>query len=382
MTTADPIALTTRNADLTDLHRLLEDQRAHRFDVVLGNDQIRAADGHLQIIGTPPALTPEGVTSTSGQLYLPTQVCDQGLATKLGIPQAYLRRLREERPQLYDANINGWLDGADRRYLLRTLIGGGGEHGIARAFLSPSYKIIDNLDVLMAALDGVRQAGLPVDIDGCDLTERRMYVRVVCKQVSALAPDLLRDYRSPYSGESGADCPVVFSGFVISNSETGCGAYSITPRLVVQVCGNGMTIDADALRHVHLGGQMAEGVVRWSSDTEHKNLELITAQARDAVATFLDVDYVRAKLAELTQLARTEIGDPAKAIEVIAKKLTFTDAQQADILNHFIRGGDLSAGGVMHAVTSVAQLQSTGDLAHEMESSALRALQLAAGTTR
>jgi hypothetical protein len=34
----------------------------------------------------------------------------------------------------------------------------------------------------MAALDGVRQAGYPVEIDGCDLTERRMYVRVVCEQ--------------------------------------------------------------------------------------------------------------------------------------------------------------------------------------------------------
>jgi hypothetical protein len=30
--------------------------------------------------------------------YLPTGVCDQGSAGKLGIPVAYLRRLREQRP--------------------------------------------------------------------------------------------------------------------------------------------------------------------------------------------------------------------------------------------------------------------------------------------
>ncbi|MEU7912281.1 hypothetical protein [Microbispora bryophytorum] len=32
----------------------------------------------------------------------------------------------------------------------------------------------------------------------------------------------------------------MFAGFVISNSETGCGAFTITPRLLVQVCRNGM----------------------------------------------------------------------------------------------------------------------------------------------
>jgi len=47
-------------------------------------------------------------------------------------------------------------------------------------------------------------------------------------------------------------------------------------------------------------------------------------------------------------------------------------------LEHFIRGGDLTAGGVMHAVTSAAQIQDDADTAHEMESSALRALDLAA----
>jgi hypothetical protein len=45
----------------------------------------------------------------------------------------------------------------------------------------------------------------------------------------------------------------VFAGFVISNSETGCGAFTLTPRLIVQVCRNGMTIIKDAIRAVHLG---------------------------------------------------------------------------------------------------------------------------------
>ena len=48
--------------------------------------------------------------------------------------------------------------------------------------------------------------------------------------------------------------PIVFAGFVISNSETGGGAFSVTPRLVVKVCNNGLTITADALRAIKATG--------------------------------------------------------------------------------------------------------------------------------
>ncbi len=374
--TVSPLTLTTRNARLEDLVDLLRHQQAHKVDVVVHSDQIRATGTRLQLIGTPPLLTPTGVTTTAG-LYLPTTVCDQGVADKLRIPPQYLRRLRTERPALYDANVNGWLEDLDRRFLLRALHPGGDE-GVARAFLSDSYRILDNLDVLMAALDGVRQSGAQVQIDGCDLTERRMYVRVVCEQIRALAPDLLGEYRSPFTGASGADNPVVFAGFVISNSETGCGAFSIVPRLLVQVCRNGLTIPVDALRHIHLGGRMDEGVVRWSDDTRRKNLDLVAAQARDAVTTFLDLGYVRAKLQELTGLARTPLADPSRTIELVAKRLAFGEEQQEQILAHFIRGADLRAGGVMHAVTSVAQTLPNADVAADMEGQAVRALQLAA----
>ncbi|MER7363497.1 DUF932 domain-containing protein [Nonomuraea wenchangensis] len=375
--TVSPLTLTTRNGRLEDLVDLLRHQQAHKVDVVVHSDQIRATGTRLQLIGTPPLLTPTGVTTTAG-LYLPTSVCDQGVADKLRIPPQYLRRLRTERPALYDANVNGWLEELDRRFLLRALHPGGDGEGVARAFLSDSYRILDNLDVLMAALDGVRQSGAQVQIEGCDLTERRMYVRVVCEQIRALAPDLLGEYRSPFTGASGADNPVVFAGFVISNSETGCGAFSIVPRLLVQVCRNGLTIPVDALRHIHLGGRMGEGVVRWSDDTRRKNLDLVAAQARDAVTTFLDLGYVRAKVQELTGLARTPLADPSRAIELVAKRLAFGEEQQEQILAHFIRGADLSAGGVMHAVTSVAQTLPNADVAADMEGQAVRALQLAA----
>ena len=162
---------------------------------------------------------------------------------------------------------------------------------------------------------------------------------------------------------------MVFAGFVITNSETGCGAFTLTPRLVVQVCRNGMTITRDAMRAVHLGERLDEGVVTWSGNTLDKTLALITAKTTDAVTTFLDPGYVqRAVRAIESATPGTRSPTRRRRSARCRQRLRFTDAQQADILAHFIRGGDVTAGGVLHAVTSAAQTQDDADTAHEMES--------------
>jgi hypothetical protein len=48
------------------------------------------------------------------------------------------------------------------------------------------------------------------------------------------------------------------------------------------------------------------------------------------------------------------------------------------ILAHLIRGGQLTARGVMQAVTSVAQTLDDADTAHDLEAHAFRAMDLAA----
>ena len=369
------LALTARNATIEDLVALLRGQQARKVDVVAPASAIRAEGGCLVLDGTVPVLGEDGVTMTAGR-YRPADVCDAGIADKLGIPAAYLKRMRASRPALFDANVNGWLDGDPRSFFIRCLRGGGGQTGIARAWLSDGYKTIDHLDTLMAAFDGIRASGQDVTIDSCDLTDRRMYVRVRCEAVQVLAPALLAGYRSPFTGAAGADNPVVFAGFVLANSETGCGACTVTPRLIAQVCANGMTITRDAMRVIHLGERMDEGV-RWSGDTLDRQLALVTAKARDAVAAFLSPRYAERIVRDLEKKAGHPVTDAAKTVEVISGRLRYTEAQQAAVLDHFIRGGDLTAGGIMHAVTSAAQLQDDGDAAWDLENTALEALSLA-----
>ena len=399
----------TRNATLADMVTILRNQRARRLDVVAPASAIHAYDGSLVIDHTVSQLGADGVTSAAGT-YRPTAVADEGIADKLGISLAYLRRLRASRPDLWDANVNGWLHGDhlagypadDRRFLVRLFQADGDGLGVARAFLSDSYKVIDNLDALMATLDGIRQAGTEVVFDGLDLTERRLYARVVAPSIRALAPALLSGYRSPFGGWTyvpgggwtpeqaraaaaregrgyapGAE-PVLFAGFVISNSEVGDGAWSITPRIVAEICGNGLQIIADVTRAIHLGTRQTEGVVRHSADTMDKELALITARARDAVATFLSTSYLTGKITAMERQARVPVTHPDQTVRQVAKAAKFSDETADAILGHFIRGGQLTAGGVMQAVTSVAQTLDDAEAAHELEAQALRALDLAA----
>jgi hypothetical protein len=369
--------LTARHATLADLVEVLRGQHAAKLDVVTAARNLHAADGRLHVAGAAHELTLDGVTRTDARL-LPTTAADNQIAKKLDIPPPYLRRVRENHLGLYDANVNGWLaHDPQRRFLVRGLASEG-ETGVMRALLSDQFRIVDNLDVLMSALDGIRQAGAQVDITSADLTETRMYVKVRSSEIAEYAPDLLANYTSPFSGARGADNPLVWAGFVISNSETGNGSFKISPQLTVEICNNGMTLTEHVLKEVHLGGRLPEGQIRWSEDTARVALDLVIKQARDAVATFLDREFVKARIAEITAAAGVEVTTPTETLEHVGKALRFTGEQQDTILNHFISGGDRTAGGVLHAVTSAAQLITNADAAYEMEAQGLRAMSLAA----
>lgn len=372
-------ATLVRNANLADLVTALRSQQPRKIDIVAPVAALSAVGGELVIAGADAQLTADGVTAVDG-LYRPTLIADEGIAAKLDIPPGYLARMRALDVDLYDQNVNGWLrhaNYASKQYLVRGFTSEDGPR-IARAFLSDSYKAIDNLDVLMTVLEGIGQAGVEVNISQADLTDRRMYVKVTAPQVSALAPTLLKDYRSPFTGNRGADNPLVFAGFVISNSEVGQGAFQIVPMIEVQVCKNGMTIKKEAIRAQHLGGKLEAGEITWGDDTQAKNLELIGLKTRDAVKTILDAGWLERHVAAIEAKATVEVTKPEETIKTVVSKLRYTEAQSDDILRMFIKGGDITAGGVMQAVTASAQNQHDADVAAAMESDALEVLALAA----
>jgi hypothetical protein len=433
----DTITTETRNADLTDVLAILQEQRARRLDVVVRHPMIDAHGGRLLVRAGESTqwMTDEGVTSAAG-LYLPTAVGDEGLAKLLGIDGGYLKKLRGlGRTDLWDVNVGGMLHGAvseeaftwdeaagervppfapyDNAILLRLLKGDDSVDGVLRAALSPRYKIIDNLDVLLAVMDGLRKAGVEAVPDVSDLTDRRMHVRFSVPGIAAYAENLLAGYRSPFDGPGGVERagnggrpgmklevghfgagaealarglaaakregkdyppgqePIVFAGLKVTNSDVGEGARSIAPEIVVQICGNRLTLTAAADRAVHLGSQKDEGVIEWSAETMEKELALITAQAADAVQTFLTPEWFFGKVAEIEALAGAPVARPEQVIKDVSKAALFTKAEEADILAHFLRGGAYTAGGVANAVTSVSQTLVSADRAAELDAKAM-----------
>lgn len=378
ITDQNAVSLTTRNADLSSMVELLRTQQAAKTDHVVAASALAALGGQMLVHGAGVELSMDGVTT--GDLTLtPTRTADSGIADKLGIPAAYLRRTREQNIDLYDANVNGWLTHRpERRFLVRGLADGDGRHGVMRALLSDRYRPIENLDVLMTCLDGIREAGHPVDIVSADLSESRMYVKIRSTAVAAMAPALLTRYTSPFSGDRGTDNPTVFAGFVLTNSETGQGKFRLIPQLTVQICNNGMTLTRHAIDEVHAGGRLEHGQIDWSSDTQAASLALAKNMTRDAVGKFLDPRWVAERIAEIEADAGVEVTRPQQTIEHVSKKLRFSTAAQDSILTHFIRGGAPTSGGVLHAVTAAAQTITDVDEAYEVESRGIEALQHAA----
>ena len=396
------ITTTTRNATLADLVSLLREQQSQKLDIVAPATKIGARGGMLVVKGAEAQITDDGVTQVDGT-YRPTEVFDEGMADKLNIPVRYLRRLRDERPDLYDANVNGWLHGrtvikggerdviapADSRSFLVRLFSDGNGGGVARAMLSDRYDIMDNLDAATAMLSGLKEAGIHVEIPICDLTDRRMRIRVIAPQVRALAPTLLDGYRSPFAsgvaranGSSGLDHlaatmgrdPIVFAGFELRNSEVGNGAFSIVPVITALICTNGMTITKEAVREGHTGARMDHGQIEWGADTVRTNVELIAKQTRDAVQAFLSEGFLNRQVLAIEEQAGKPVATPAETITKLGKNLKFDEATIGGVLDHFIRGGQMTAGGVVNAITSYAQTVPSGDKAAEIEDRALEAL--------
>lgn len=382
---------------LGDLRADLQHKQALKQDAVIPAGSLVSVDGNLLIRGQDVIVTDAGVTDINGA-YRMTDTFLQGLAAKLNIPIKYLRRMHNERPDLFDGNVNGWLIGSRiqrkvdgttvqdypgdaRSFLVRLYLDEDGGVGTARSLQSDRYRVTHYIDTVMALLDGLTRAGLSgqVEVQG-QVTEQRMHLLVKAPQITELAPELLAGYRSPfsprYSGDNGDTPPIVSAGLYISDSEVGQGKLSVTPRLEVEACSNGMLLTHDAIASVHLGGRLDEGIINWSDETERTNLELLSSKTRDAVATFLNVEYMRTALAALTEQASRPISEPAAAIQAVSKKLSYTEEQQAGIMQAFLLGGQATAGGVAQAMTAYAQTVEDFDVRMEIEAAAIGAMAL------
>jgi len=377
-------ANTYRNVTLDQLADQLSYRAERSKDYVVPASKLHANGGRIEIAGHAEVNPSPTMLGTMGQrLSIPTKYIKTVHARATETPEDNDDRGRQVAAhyrRAFDEMVNASLADTDRKFMVRTYESGKGtDYG--RAMLSDKFKTIDNWDVIAAMISGVEQAGVDVEVEGCDLDDRNMRLRLSCPQVYVMAEEFLKGYRNPFdpshTGYNQGEEPIIFAGFEMRNSETGFGAYSTQPRFKIKICQNGLVITEDVMREVHVGTRQAEGQVTWSDDTRKTVVELIGKQTRDAVTHFLNVEYLQASVDKLTALAGGQVDDVEGTIQVVAKQYSFTDEERAGILNRFIKGGQLTSGGVANAITAHAQDVEDPERAAELEAVAVPAMRTA-----
>src|SRR5207245_3093666 len=105
-----------------------------------------------------------------------------------------------------------------------------------------------------------------------------------------------------------------------------------------------------------------------SDETKAAEDKALTLKVRDVLAAALDETLFQSWLARLQNATEQKLeGNPAKAVEVLGNKLSFTQDEEASILRHIIEGGDLSRYGVINAITRTGADAQSYDRATELE---------------
>lgn len=278
------------------------------------------------------------------------------IGTKLEIPSRYYDRMLAEEPQLLADNINTWLKKKPTKRMVRTM------DGTARAFLSDRYNRIDNHDIAQAVLPIIANMQ-GAKVESCEITDKRMYLKVLNPRVQTEIT----------KGD------IVQSGILISNSETGHGAVSVMPLVYRLVCSNGMIAADSGQRKFHSGRQNEAG-----SDYEIYRSE--TLKADDTAFIMKLQDIVRAtadsiqfeKIVTVMKTGTTAkiTGNVPEVVELAAKTYQFTQNETQNVLDHLIRGADLSLYGLANAVTRHAQDVDSYDRSTELEMTAWQMLNM------
>lgn len=284
--------------------------------------------------------------------YTVTDHAHDQIGGHLGIHAKLYDRLLGNHPDLLANLANGLFSREPTEQMIRTM------DGKARAFLSNKYRPRDNWDLLDKAILPALEAhpGL-VEFKRCDLTDTKLYVKIV-----------LPEFERPITPNVG---DVIRGGLIVQNSEVGAGALVIAPYTDELACRNGMVHTRLGQRRIHVGKRIdasEEAFEFYSDETVRLDDEAFFAKCRDTVRAVLNETVFDAIVSKIHELREIVVADaPPKAVEVLAGRHDFNEAETGSILRALTEGGDLSALGYVRAITTTARDLADPDRQTEME---------------
>lgn len=283
------------------------------------------------------------------------------IGQRLSIPAKYVDRLAKDYPDMLAYNVNALFSREPEQRMIRTL------DGNVRAFLSNRYRVMDNYDLLDAVLPGLLAA--KAKILSCEVTERHLYIK-------ALHPTLKTEIPPPPGAVLGQGHTIyvdsVQAALVLRNSEIGQGRLAVQPACFTARCTNLASFKDYETNKFHLGKKQGGGDdTAWelfSDETKQLSDAALWHQVKDIVTASMDGTAFEKITQRLIEARSDEITlDPVKCVEILVDKKGLNEDDKTGILQHLIRGGDLSRYGLHAAVTRYSSDVESYDKATDME---------------
>jgi len=242
--------------------------------------------------------------------YAPTDFALGQVASRAGIPLAYLRELTASQAAAWQHELaveilrRHYGQGLEGRILVRSV------RGQLRGWLSDRYRRLDSRPLVEALASEATEAGA-VPSEGV-VTETRVALKV-------LVPEILEPIRGEY----------VVVGGEWSNSDFGNGVHSFRTFALRVVCLNGM-VRENLLKQVHLGTRLSDDV-DFSDRTRRLDTAASVSALRDVVRSALGPQG-RARILDTIRAAHER---PMTSSQLSAATRTLAKSVQKSVLDAF-----------------------------------------------
>jgi hypothetical protein len=286
-------------------------------------------------------------------------------AVEGGVPTRFLRRVWDANPKRMSEFLTGLMHDDPKRRLVRVL------YDQVRAFLSQSYKCIDNLDIAEQALKvAMEHRAIPIE---ASISDSHMRLRFVSREIGEElqrhrtqaeaegknwfpgglgSQDALRKVAAQSWGELPGDTIHPALGF--KNSETGHGGCDLDGGILLGACFN-LAWVRQMVHEVHLGERLEEGL--FTAGTARKHADLIYSKINDASEAYFTEEHFKRIVANYEETQANVLRAPSVAVKVAVSACdSLNESDMDNLLSYFCeQPGSLSEFNLGQGISRMAQ---------------------------
>lgn len=270
------------------------------------------------------------------------------IGARLSIPAKYYDRMKECYPELLAQNVNSWFRKTPANRMVRAM------DGMARAFLSDSYRRIDHLLVaqaVMPIIGGIEGARF----ESCQITENQMYIKIV----------------NPHLQAEISEGDIVQAGLVVTNSEVGTGSFCVQPMLYRLRTQTGMIDTPSQIRRIHKGRVNTVDVNTLLAPETELTLadRTFLAAIQETVRTAVNYLNFQNVVQTMRDAAASQMNteNVPLVVQRAGREFGVTEVENDGVLHRLVEDNDLTLYGLSNAVARHSQDVPNYDRATELE---------------